>query len=46
MDIMCPIYQSYFHVSDLYSLKFIYLFSYMCDVCNELYEYMQWLSKL
>ena len=40
MDIMWPISQSHFHVSCLCSLKFIYLLSFMCDVCNEVHEHM------
>ena len=41
MNIIWPTCQSHFHVSHFCSLKFIYLFSFVCNVCNEVHEHKQ-----
>ena len=41
MNIMWLASQSYFHLSFIYIKMNFYSFSFMCDVCNEVYEYIQ-----
>ena len=40
MDIMCLVSQSYFHLSFIFIEMNFYALSFLCDICNEVYEHM------